>query len=61
MNILWIPQISCQSSAGEVLLEKDSNITFLKKLLNTELFTKNNVFICNIHCHSQYFLMFNDR
>lgn len=45
MNILWIPQISCQSSAGEVLLEKDSNITFLKKLLNTELFTKNNVFI----------------
>lgn len=45
MNILWIPQISCQSSTGEVLLEKDSNITFLKKLLNTELFTKNNVFI----------------
>lgn len=45
MNILWIPQISCQSSTGEVLLEKDSNMTFLKKLLNTELFTKNNVFI----------------
>lgn len=45
MNILWIPQISCQSRTGEVLLEKDSNITFLKKLLNTELFTKNNVFI----------------
>ena len=45
MNMLWIPQVSCQSSTGEVLLEKDSNITFLKKLLNTELFTENNVLI----------------
>lgn len=46
MRILWIPQISCMSSDRKVLLNKDSNITFLRKLLSTQMFKRNEVDVC---------------
>lgn len=46
MRILWIPQVSCLSSEGKLLLSKDSNITFVRKMLKTSLFTENEVLIC---------------
>lgn len=45
MNILWIPQISSLSANGKVLLDKDSNMAFLRNLIGTDFVNNNEVFI----------------
>jgi hypothetical protein len=45
MRILWIPQISSKSANGEVLLNKDSNISVLRNLIGTEFVGENEITI----------------
>lgn len=45
MRILWIPQISSLSSDGVVLLNKDSNINFLRSLIGTKFTKTNNIYV----------------
>lgn len=45
MRILWIPQISSLSSDGIVLLNKDSNINFLRSLIGTKFTRTNNIYV----------------
>ena len=45
MRILWIPQISSKSANGEVLLNKDSNISVLRNLIGTEFVDENKITI----------------
>ena len=36
MKILWVPQISSLSNTGEILLNKDSNISVLTNLIGSD-------------------------
>lgn len=41
MKILWVPQVSSLSSKNEILLNKDSNLSVLTNMINSD-FVKNN-------------------
>ena len=43
MNILWIPQISSKSSDGKVLLNKDSNMSVLRNLIDSNFCKENDI------------------
>lgn len=43
MKILWIPQISSKSSDGKILLNKDSNMSVLTNLVDSELWATNEI------------------
>lgn len=45
MRILWIPQISSKSVDGNILLNKDSNISVLRNLIGTEFVDANKITI----------------
>lgn len=45
MRILWVPQISSKSNDGEVLLNKDSNMSVLRNLLDSNFCEENEITI----------------
>ena len=45
MKILWVPQISSLSNTGEILLNKDSNISVLTNLIGSDFCLNNDIYI----------------